>query len=115
MREGPAAFGEDGVERAERLDVAVDDGLVDQRPEVLGRLELGGVGRQVDEADAVGDGEARFGVPAGAVEHQEDDAVAPGAGLRAKAASIISKSGLSIPLERYHTVSPVAGATKAVT
>ena len=34
---------------------------------------------------------------------------------RANAASIISKNGLSMPLERYHTVSPLAGATKAVT
>jgi hypothetical protein len=35
----------------------------------------------MDEADALRHGEARRGVPAGAVEHQQDDAVAPGARL----------------------------------
>ena len=39
MREGPAAFAEDGIERVERLEVMVCDGFVDQRPEVLGRLQ----------------------------------------------------------------------------
>ena len=66
--EEAAAFGEGGVERVERLEVAVDDGLVDQRPKVLGRLQLRGVGGQVDEPYALGHGEARLGVPAGAVE-----------------------------------------------
>jgi hypothetical protein len=49
-------------------------------PEGLGRLKLGGVGWQVNEADALGHGERR-GVPAGAVEHEDDDPVAPCAGL----------------------------------
>ena len=34
---------------------------------------------------------------------------------RAKASSSLAKKGLSIPFDRYQTVSPVAGATKAVT
>jgi len=66
--ECPAALGEDGIERVEGLEVAVDDGFVEQRPEVLGRLQLGGIGRQIDEPDAFGHGEPRFGVPAGPVE-----------------------------------------------
>jgi hypothetical protein len=35
--------------------------------------------------------------------------------VRAKAWSSSAKNGLSMPLERYQTVSPLAGATKAVT
>ena len=34
---------------------------------------------------------------------------------RAKAASSFSKNGLLMPFDRYQTVSPLAGATKAVT
>ena len=46
--------------------------------EGLGRLQLGSVGRQVDEPDALGDGE-RQGVQAGAVE--DDNPVATGSRL----------------------------------
>ena len=60
--------------------VEVDDGLVDVDPQGLGGLELGGVRRQEDETDAIGDGQW-LGVPTGAVEDEEDDAVAPGARL----------------------------------
>jgi len=49
-------------------------------PEGLGRLKLGGVGWEVNEADALGHGERR-GVPAGAVENEDDDPVAPCASL----------------------------------
>lgn len=76
-----AALGEDGVELVERLEMPVGYRLVEEGPEVFGRLQFRRVGRQVDEPDAVGDGEARLGVPAGVVEHQNDDAVASGAGL----------------------------------
>lgn len=76
-----ALVGDDGVEVCKGLEVGVGDGLVDVDPERLGRLQLGRIGRQVDEADAFGDGQARRGVPAGAVEDEEDDAVAAGAGL----------------------------------
>jgi hypothetical protein len=34
---------------------------------------------------------------------------------RAKASSSLAKKGLSIPFDRYQTVSPLVGATKAVT
>ena len=39
----------------------------------------------------------------------------PAAVSRAKALSSSAKNGLSMPFERYQTVSPLAGATKAVT
>jgi hypothetical protein len=38
LREGAASLGEDSVEIVEGLEVAVDDGLVHQWPEVLGGL-----------------------------------------------------------------------------
>src|SRR3712207_6769585 len=103
--EPSAALGDDGLEVGEAGEVPVDDGLddglVDQGPEVLGpevlgpevlgpevlgpemlgRLLLRAVGRQEDEADPLGDGQAFRSVPAGVVEPQDDVALAPGAGL----------------------------------
>ncbi len=75
-----ASLGDHGIEVGEGVEVAVDDGLVDVGPEGLGRLQLGGVGRQIDETDAVGDCERRS-MPAGAVEDEDDDPVASGTGL----------------------------------
>jgi len=49
-------------------------------PKGLGRLQLGRVGRQEYEADALGDDE-RLGVPARTVEDEDDDPVAAGARL----------------------------------
>jgi hypothetical protein len=82
-REGDASFGDSGVEVLERFEVPVDDRLVDVDPECFGRLQLGRVRRQEDEADALWDGE-RLGVPAGAVEDQDNDPVLPGARLAGK-------------------------------
>ena len=70
---------EDGVEIVDAGEVAVGDRLVDQRPEVLGRLQFGRIGWQVNEPDAVRHREIGFGVPAGAVEDEHDAALAPGA------------------------------------
>ena len=78
--EGDAAFGDDSVEVVERVEVPVDERLVDVGPEGLGGLQLRRVGRQVDETDTLWDGE-RCGVPARAVEDEEDDPVAAGPGL----------------------------------
>ena len=78
--EGDASLGDDGIEVFEGVEVLVDDGFVDVGPEGFGGLQLRRVGRQEDEADAFGDGE-RLGVPAGAVEDEDDDPVASGAGL----------------------------------
>lgn len=82
---------------------------------MLGGLELRRVGRVEDEADAVRNREARRRVPAGIVELEHDDAVAPGADRRGEGASNAPKNDLLMPLETNHTVSPLVGATKAVT
>ena len=65
---------EDGVEVFQPVEVLVDDGLIDEGPEMLGRLEFRCVGRQVDEAQAVRHGEVRPRVPACSVEHENDEA-----------------------------------------
>lgn len=74
-----AAPVEDGVEVVERFEPAVGDRFIDERPEVFGRLQLGCVGRQVDEPQSIGNGETGSGVPSGAVEDQDDDASGAGA------------------------------------
>src|SRR5690349_2820154 len=79
--EGDAALGDRTVEVLDRAEVLVGERLVGHRPEALGRPELGAVGRQVDEPDALGDGQPGLRVPAGVVEDEDDDPVATGAGL----------------------------------
>jgi hypothetical protein len=80
------------------------------------RLQLWTVGRQVNEADAVGDLQATRAMPSGIVEHEQNDA--SGAGFRLAREGFTrsaSKNGFDTPLERYQKVSPVAGDAKAVT
>ena len=48
-----------GVELFQRFEIPVDDGFIDMNPEGLGRLKFGGVGRQIDEPDAVGHRQVR--------------------------------------------------------
>src|SRR4051794_752405 len=79
--EGDAALGDRTVEVLDRAEVLVGERLVEHRPEAFGRLQLGAVGRQVDEPDALGDGQPRLRVPARVVEDEDDDPVATGAGL----------------------------------
>ena len=59
--------------------MTVGERLVDQGPEVLGRLEFGGIGRQELEVDAFGNTQVLGDVPAGAIEHEHDDLVRSGA------------------------------------
>jgi hypothetical protein len=75
------ARGDGGAEFVERGDVPIDDRLIHQRPEMLGGLEFGRVGRQEDEADPLGDDQTLGSMPAGIVEHENDAALAAGAGL----------------------------------
>ena len=111
------ALGDDGGEFVERGDVPIDDGLIHQGPEMLGRLEFGRIGWQEDEADPVGDGQVFGPVPTGVVEHEDDAALAPRPApvSRAKVASSSAKKGLERPRQRYQSVSPLVGCTKAAT
>ncbi|MDP4027136.1 hypothetical protein Q8W71_31645 [Methylobacterium sp. NEAU 140] len=72
---------DEGLELGHRLEVLVDDGLVDEAPEVLCGLEFGRVGRQVDEPQAVGHAQSRFGVPTGPIKQQDERALGACTGL----------------------------------
>ncbi len=82
--EGGASLADDVVEFVDGRDMFVDDGLVDQRPQCFGWLQFWRVGRQEDQAHAVGDMEARFAMPAGVVENEHDGSASAGAGLAGK-------------------------------
>ena len=79
--EGHTLAGDGFVQIGEAAEVPVDDRLVEMDPERLDRLELGGVGRQVDEAEALGHGQIGWAVPAGVIEDEQDDTVPAGARL----------------------------------
>ena len=96
-------------------DPFVDDRLVDERPERFGGLKLWRVSWQEDQADAFGDRQIRFAVPAGIVEDKNDDAIASGAGFLRNMPSSASKNGFDTPLETCQKHSSAAGETKAVT
>jgi hypothetical protein len=66
------------------LEVLVGERLVEDGPEVLGRLQFGGVARQVDEPEALGHDQVRRGVPAGVVEQKRDHALASRSSLAGK-------------------------------
>jgi hypothetical protein len=80
--EDSAAVTDDGPQIGKRINVFVDDGLVDELPQAFGRLELRAVGRKIDEPEALWDGEPRLGMPSGPVEDQ--GAPAPRSGLSGK-------------------------------
>src|SRR3712207_5955917 len=92
--EPSAALGDDGLEIGEGGEVPIDDGLVDLRPEMLGRLQFRTVGRQEDEADPLGDDQALRPVPAGIVEHQDDVALPARAGPACEAGEQRLEEGL---------------------
>ena len=56
--EPSAALGDDSLEVGERGEVPIDHRLVDQGPEMLGRLQFRTVGRQKHRADPLGDSQA---------------------------------------------------------
>lgn len=59
----------------------VDDRLVEDLPEMLGGLKFGSIGWQEEKADSVRNLQIAQPTPSGVVEHENDDAVATGAGL----------------------------------
>jgi len=69
------------IEILDSIEVFVDEGLIDERPKMLGRLELGTVGGQEDQPDSIGNRQVLGTVPARVVENQNDDAVASRARL----------------------------------
>lgn len=79
VRELEAAFSDDMIEVFDGVERSIGDGLVGERPEAFGGLQLGGVGWQVFDVDAAGDLERVGAVPPGVVDGQHDDAILSGA------------------------------------
>src|SRR3954471_24889478 len=75
--EDPATVCDRAFQIGKGLEVAVRERLIQNGPEVLGGLKLGGVWGQVDEPEALRHDQVRRGVPAGAVEPEHDDAIPP--------------------------------------
>ena len=72
-----AALAHGLVEVLDGLEVAVDERLIDEGPQMLGGLQLGTVGGLEDEPDAVWNDEVLGPMPAGIVELQHDAPLAP--------------------------------------
>src|SRR3954466_15904866 len=82
--EASATVCDDAFQIGEVLEVLVGERLIQNRPEVLSRLKVGRVRGQVGEPDALRHDQVRFGVPAGAVEPEHDDAIPSRPGLTGK-------------------------------
>ena len=89
-----APIGDGSVEFVDRLKVRVDEGLVHERPQMLGGLQFRRVGWLVDEPDAVGNRQVRWRVPAGIVQLKNDDAVAARADLAGEGGEQLGEEGL---------------------
>ena len=70
--QGVAAGSKGVFEGSERGKVRIDQRIIGELPEVFSGLELGGVGRQEDEMEALRDLEQRTDVIPGLVEHEHD-------------------------------------------
>ncbi len=93
----------------------VSERLIQDGPEVLGRLPLRGVSGQVDEPEALGHDQVGRGVPAGVIEPEPDEALASRPRLSGKQGQERGEERLGPPFDTDQKVSPVAGNTKAVT
>src|SRR5215204_212053 len=82
--ENAAALGDGLLEFGKSREGAVDERLIQNRPEVLGGLKLGRVPGQVDESDPIRHYQFGRGVPAGFVEPEHDDAISPRPSLARK-------------------------------
>src|SRR4051794_11428563 len=82
--ENEAALCDGSFEIGEGLEVLVCERLVEDRPQVLGGVQLGGVRGQVGGPYPTWHDQVRLGVPAGAVEPEHDDAIPSRPGLAGK-------------------------------
>src|SRR5215204_6780503 len=80
----PATVCNGSLEISKGREGAIGEGLIQDGPEVLGGLKLGGVAGQVDQPEALGHDQVRCGVPAGVVELESDEALAPRSSLARK-------------------------------
>ncbi len=106
LGEGDTLSGDFRIEFCDGCNVLVDDRLADKRPKGFGGLQLRGVGRQIDEANAIGDFEIGRPMPSRIVEHKEDDA--------AQACLGFAREGLKQGLKKFlrHTVGNIPEGVK---
>src|SRR3954453_14435961 len=96
--EDPATVCDRAFQIGEGLEGLVCERLIQNRPEVLSRLELGRVRGQVGEPEALRHDQVRCGVPAGAVEPEHDDALPSRPGLAGKQRQQRRKERLGDPV-----------------
>ena len=111
------ALGNDGVEIIRSGEVPVDDWLVDQGPQPLGRLKLRAIRGQDQNASVMPSGTAK---PLGPCQPALSSTSMtwqshPAPTWFAKLASSFSTKGLLSPADRNQTASPEVGCTNAVT
>ncbi len=81
VSEATATLGENLIEFIQSLEVFIDDGLVRQRPQAFGGLDLWRVRWQEHQFNAFRNHQIPGDMPARAVEHQDDVLVGAGADL----------------------------------
>jgi len=74
-------------------EVLVDQRGVGQGPQVLGRLQFGGIGREKEQVHVVWDPEADAGMPAGPIQHEDDLLGGTGSHLTGKLGQLHFKHG----------------------
>ena len=79
--EDTAPLGENFIEFLEGLEVFIDDGLVGQRPQAFGGLDLGRVRWQEHQFNALRNHQIPGDMPARTIKHQDDVRVGTGADL----------------------------------
>jgi hypothetical protein len=72
--EGDASLSDFRFEFRDGRDVLVDDRFVNESPKSFGGLQLGTIGRQINEANPIWDFEIGRPMPPCIVEHEPDDA-----------------------------------------
>jgi hypothetical protein len=75
------ALRDDSIQVIDCVEVCVHEWFVDERPQVLGGLQLRAVGRLVDQANTLWNGKILRPVPTRVVERDDDDALPPSTGL----------------------------------
>src|SRR3954464_12687185 len=96
--ENATALGHDVLELSKRREVLVGEWLIQNRPEVFGGLEVGGVRGQEDGPDPVRGSQVGGRVPTGIVELQYNDPLASRPGLARKQSQQRGKERLRHPV-----------------
>lgn len=115
VNEVAAALGDGGIEIVDGLEASVCKRFIDERPEMLGRLQFRGIGRLVDQCDAVGKGQVLWRMQPALSSRRMMRPSCPAPTWRAKNSNILAKKALAMPLDMNQSVSPLVGATKPVT